>query len=169
MFHLGDIEGNYLNGSLKILTMVEPLDLGEHANNLGFWCVLFEQTRDPSLLRSFKEEIITAGLEKTDISLLLPEEGTYQLVYTLDPDRMGSATKSGDKKYTVTLYPLALERAKEIFGYDTSRDVIRHELAHIKFGDCDRKFPRGLKWLQRIYNSLIEEPRARAYVHRSTS
>lgn len=142
---------------------VQLLDVGKYADKCGYWCVFFEQTRDSSLLELLKEEKRNAGLEETDISLFLPEEGTYELVHGLNPGRIGSAVGSRDKRYTITLYPLALERESKVYGYDCRRSIIRHELAHIKFGDCDRKFPKGLRWLQKIYTSLVEEPRAGEY------
>lgn len=151
--------------------MVEPaheiklLDLREYSDNPNYRCILFEQTKDYSLLRLLEEEKRKMGIVEREIFLLLPEKGLCGLVHNLDSDKMGGVVKLVDNTYQITLYPLALKKAKEIFGYDPTSLTIRHELAHIKFGDCDRKFPTGFKWLQRIYNYFIEEPRARAYAH----
>ncbi|MBI4141324.1 hypothetical protein HY484_00185 [Candidatus Woesearchaeota archaeon] len=114
---------------------------------------VFVPTNLTDLLQIFEEERRKIGLSETDISLLLPEDEPFEVGF------IGCAGGNQQKGYSVSLCPNAIE----LDGRYTMRQVIRHELAHIKNGDCDRKLPRVLKW---IYTILIEEPRANWYAFR---
>jgi len=126
----------------------------EHIEPEEFIRNAYVETTDPRLLNILEEEIFYTDLGDKDISLLLPELPKRA---TMDnPDIGGDVSGSRDDGYGITLYPLTIAIWDKIYGR-TTRMVIKHELAHIKNGDVDRKLPKPLKWL---YNILVEEPRA---------
>lgn len=73
-----------------------------------------------------------------------------------NPNKLSDACGSKEDGYTITLFPLTIALWRARYGI-TTRMIIKHELAHVKNGDLDRKLPRPLGWL---YKVLIEEPRA---------
>ncbi len=117
-----------------------------------------EQTWDSRLLSILDEEIKNAGLKDKEIYLLVPEPGGLQYL-------PGEENLCGDVKFTygsyqIMIYPEIIARYEERGA--SIRSTIRHELAHIKYGDCSkRRFP--WRFLNRLYNRLVEEPRAEKY------
>jgi len=120
-------------------------------------CVSYCQTEDKKLLFILAEEKTKAGLEDKIISLFTPEESDFEESYYMNPCLLGDARTSNDEEYEITLYPLVL-----IKDYARIRKTIRHELAHIKYGDCDSKLT-GI--LRKLYSFFIFEPRARIYAN----
>ena len=114
--------------------------------------VLFE-TEDPYLLSIFQEEIRKAQLDGLDIRLLVPDNP--ETCDKLVPRLHGRAIGYGDLEYSVELYPMAIERFNS-----TPRKTMRHELAHIKYGDLGRKLP---KLIEKLYSIFVKEPRANWY------
>jgi hypothetical protein len=123
----------------------------------GYIKQIFVPTHDPSLLSIFEEEKVKIGLSETDIDLQVPEEPDYHedTLWRLKPaETLGNS----DWGYSIVLFPISAERSDY-----TLRQIIRHELTHIKNGDCDRELPGFFGWL---YNNLVEEPRAKWYAMR---
>jgi len=121
----------------------------EHLEPEQFIEMAFIETFDSPLLEILRKEQKKAGLSSCDIRLLLPE----------DPEYRGSfiAKVSGKRQegYEIVLVPGSLEK----WGYSL-QEAIRHELAHIKHGDLDKKrmWPVSL-----FYNRFLKERRAVKY------
>lgn len=122
---------------------------------LGAWV----ETRNPEYLAILDEEKEKAGLHDTDISLFVPDppEYGYTRCFLNGESIYGEAFKWNDKAYGINLIPVP--EAREITGHSI-RETIRHELAHIKYGNCDIRLP---KFLHVLHSKFISEPRARRY------
>ena len=114
-------------------------------------CV-YEKCRDSYLNSVFREEQRRAGL-RCNITLQTPE--IFEDAVRVNPKKLGSAARFEPGTYVVLLSPNAIERYS--FMFETPRRTIRHELAHIKYGDCDRNLPNVLR---QLHTWLVEEPRA---------
>lgn len=120
--------------------------------NLEFCIGVYEEPTDGTIKDIFAEEKQKAGLENTKIYLFIPEEKEAA------SNDFGNVRRDEDKTYSIRMWPRLHKTDAE------TRNTIRHELAHIKFGDCDRKLP----WpLNRLYTWLVEEPRAIWYANNS--
>lgn len=126
--------------------------LDEYAKELNLVITVFIETENSGLLDILNEEKIKAGLDSIEVHLMLPEIPEEA---DTDPDLLARSGKINSNDYQIILFPLAMKR----WGR-SARHEIRHEIAHIKYGDLDRKLPSCLKT---IYNLLVEEPRARWY------
>lgn len=70
----------------------------------------------------------------------------------------GNAQKIGEKEYDICINLENIDRCRELGErYISLEYVIRHELNHIRFGDCDKKLPY---YLDKLHRNLIAEPRA---------
>jgi len=131
--------------------MAEIIDIREYIKEHKLEIASFIETENPGLLRILEEEKIKAGLDSAEIHLMLPED----LQDDTNPDIIARVHKIKNNDYEITLYPAAMKS-----GRRSARSEIRHEIAHIKYGDLDRRLPGYLK---RVYNLLVEEPRAKWY------
>ncbi len=141
--------------SALIKEMLEPEE---------FCKVGYVETNAPELLGLLAKEKEEIGLSGVPIYLFVPEEPGYILRRTgLFTSRVlcgdASVWHPQEDSYAVTIFPAGIQSTH---GRRDTKHVIRHELAHIKNGDCDRKLPRGLRYLYRL---LIEEPRAARYAN----
>lgn len=129
-------------------------------------------TENPNYLKILEEEKRKARLTGVDISLNVLEVTEGDEAYVEDCGLSGFARKEGD------VYLIGLNEMPEIRGKTghTVRNTIRHELAHIRNGDCDRylaqrayldSLPKFLKpfylWYIHAYENFVSEPRARRY------
>lgn len=132
-------------------------DILKNAENLNKGIMFFNLTNDPYFLSILEEEKSRIGLENTKIDICLPEYENYKNLWT-------PAWTSGNKEegYNICLIPKSI---KQIFG--SYRFTIRHELAHIKCGDCDleNKLP---EFLLNLHYSLYGEHRANFYATKWT-
>jgi predicted SprT family Zn-dependent metalloprotease len=116
---------------------------------------VYVQTKDSGLLMILEEGEKEAKLERKNIYLFLHEEFGTNLEH---PTMLSNTRTSIKGEYYITLYPLTIKKHNICL-----KEVIMHELAHIKYGDLERRLPPILK---KIYKILVEEPRARRYAKR---
>ena len=114
----------------------------------------FIEVTDSERLEMLRDEQERAGLGDLEISLFVPagDQDYNSMSY-------GSAYRDGDR-YAVNL------NVQRILLFDvpsvSERKVLRHELAHIKYGDCDRNVPRRFPW---NVVRFLQECRAEWYAH----
>ena len=132
---------------------IEYINIEEYLENCFLNCYIASDNE--TYIKILHEEKERASLSGINIFLFIPETPE-----DMDPYLLGSSIKFKDC-YEIRLNPSPRIRRK--YEYD-ERNTIRHELAHIKYGDCDRRLPPILK---KIYHSLIEEPRANFYARES--
>ena len=91
----------------------------------------------------------------TDKNIRLYEERLREGI----SDRVcGTATKTGENEYDVDINRENIEWWIELGERSVSlENTIRHELNHIRFGDCDKELPPPFN---KLYRNLIAEPRA---------
>lgn len=139
---------------------VPVLNLGEYVKKCEWvrGVCIYETCQDPRLDKIFEYEKKRAGLSRTDITLQIPENND-DAVY-VDSNMIGLARTDAFEpgSYNILLNMGLIDRYS--FLGITERNVIRHELAHIRNGDCDISLPWGLKV---IYHWLFAEPRAMWY------
>ena len=138
---------------------------------------LWQLNKDPKLNSILQEEQSGAELGGIEILLLAPISlenditalylGLLDVVEVFDivyvpkcGDVYAIVGKLDTEAYYIGLHPRPRSRKIWRDNFPDERDTIKHEIAHIKFGDCDRKLPEPLKI---IFNWLIAEPRADWY------
>lgn len=132
--------------SRETITFQEIIDRFGNEKSIIF----FEPAKDPEYLRIFEREKKAMGLGHKDITLQLPDDLSYRDGLTL-----GRAKKADEgEAYIVRLIPAAIEWSAPFHSIE---EVTRHELAHVKNGDCDTNFSPVVRWL---YYIVIAEPRA---------
>lgn len=110
---------------------------------------------DHPYVEILSREIRNAGLEGKVINLHIIDNS--ELYGNYKPNAVGYVHKAEDGvSYNIFLFPERIEQCKD---QDVTY-VIRHELAHIKFGDLDSNL-KG-EWKKR-YNKVVEDPRAHEY------
>jgi hypothetical protein len=110
---------------------------------------VWEPCPDPDYQETYREEVRRAGLQGVDISLLTLENGSSS-------ETVGFANGNRSEGYSIGVNPEHPEA--KAFAQSPER-LMRHELAHIKNGDCDREVPLLLRWL----DWAISETRAIFY------
>ena len=113
---------------------------------------LFVETDDSYLVGLLEEEITNAGLDDKQIVLLLPELNYRHKLYS----SIAEVEKIEKNSYEIRLFPVCMEEDE-----CSARIAIRHELAHIKYGDVDRWW--FSEFLEEWYSLFVEEPRAIRY------
>ncbi|MBI1935406.1 hypothetical protein HYS31_03115 [Candidatus Woesearchaeota archaeon] len=129
------------------------VDIEEYSARKGYFLWLWEPLSNPTLLRITREEIERLSLLEKEILFYVPEK-PYDV-----SDDTSSVTKIEDI-YEVRLHPSQIKTVYE------ACKTIRHELAHVAFGDCDRfrKVPGKLGiFLTKAYYVFIGELRAARY------
>jgi len=86
------------------------------------------------LIQILEEETIRANLEEVDIKLYLPNTKKIDGMYC---DILAQVNGSKNNGYKIKLHLPIIEHHKK-----DPRISIKHELAHIKYGDCDRNLPK---------------------------
>jgi len=114
-------------------------------------------TSDNLLTRIFDEEKENIGLADEDIALWIPETwGEACFAYEDEPKTVASAWGVKEEGYNVRLMPVKMARTQQDI-----RNTMRHELAHIAFGDCDAGYVVPI--LLRKLGRPFREWRADAY------
>lgn len=125
----------------------EVIDLGFHID--GYGSIIFKRSKNELLTEILDKEVQRENLQGKKIFLVSPEK--IEDVYKINKFfGMGNFSVG----YVI------VDASVGPTDYFTDRKNIRHELAHIKFGDHDRG---GLPLLLKIYYLIIEEPRAMFY------
>ena len=119
--------------------------------------IVIAPSQNQDYLAILKDETQKADLGGLEIELFsyqsrLPSGITW---HTRHP---ASSVRVSEGRYRITLKTPPDEPIDEIRRY------IRHEIAHIKHGDCDRELPRILRAL---YNKLVAEQRANRYMNKN--
>jgi len=117
---------------------------------------VWESVKDTRVLEFFEQEVSRIGLDIQNVFLLEPEEPNCTGTQTTS-----SAVKSR-RSYLIFLHP------KDSVTFREIKWTIRHELAHIIYGDCNKSrfmwLPEGVRMaLADAYYLLIGEPRANRY------
>lgn len=118
----------------------------------------------------FEQEKRNAGLENVDIRLRYLTLSNYRGVSPADARRI----RDGVYGITIRLSPDGIEghssRASKLSRMTREgqlRYLMRHELAHIRNGDCDRVARAKRAWpfrlANKVYEFFVEEPRAARY------
>ena len=131
--------------------MIRQKGLEEIATYVDQLGTLFIETTEPSILRVLAEEVAKAGLEDDDVLVFLPEINYDSMFYN---ENSAEVSNVGGKYY-IFLYPIQMR-----MDDCPIRRAIRHEIAHIKYGDVDREALPGI--FENIYR-MFEERRARIY------
>ncbi len=104
----------------------------------------------------FEEQAGYMKVSDKDIALLVPESlgctrrlPNGNLIFGVG--RRGPRART----YDLIIFPATIEMR----GRDEAA-VMRHELAHVRFGDLDRRLPCCLR---KLYTTFVEEPRASLY------
>jgi len=108
-------------------------------------------TNNPKYLSVLEQEKKRANLKDVAITLLVPEN----LWDAGMENYHGNSSGSKREGYTIAINPVV----KDILPFNL-RHTIKHELAHIKYGDCDRKLPTVI---HSLYSFFVQEPRAEFY------
>lgn len=125
----------------------------EHLEVKEFIKCVWLPTEDQYYISILEEEKHRAGISSYDISLSIPEQLPYH-----DPELLGFSDGSRDEGYAIGINP----SGGILFDF-RPRKTIRHEIAHIKYGDCDIN-PEILK---KLHYWFIGEPRARWYARKA--
>ena len=99
-----------------------------------------------------EKEKIRADLEDIDIKLYIPDSEECTGMYY---DILAEVDGSKERGYEIKLHLPIIKHHKR-----DPKNSIKHELAHIKYGDCDRNLPKIINF---FYSNLIFEPRAIFY------
>lgn len=116
----------------------------------------FNEETDPLTLALFADEQNRAGLSGVEITLLRAKHPPVNFAARFI---MAETQGSKEQGYTISLYPQIIGE-----GWLAKKHTIRHELAHIFYGDCDRLENRKkISW----YRTLFQELRAEWYAYKS--
>ena len=106
------------------------------------------------------EEIKIIGLDGIKVELLVLETGEGNKAYANQCGYYGYADRTKDGCFEIGINRRLDARRR---NKKTIRDTVRHELAHIKYGDCESDLP---EYMRQLFYNFVHEPRANAYARR---